>query len=1104
MSASARTRLSVATLVATMASFVLLAVPAWAQTSTGPTSRAVVGVAPPLGGTYRALAPARLLDTRAGVGAPKGAVPANGTVHLQVLGRGGVPASGVSAVVLNVTADEATKAGYLTVYADGGAYPGTSNVNFLAGQSVPNLVIAPVGSNGKVALHSTSSGTVRIIADVSGYFLAETPTLAAPVRFVGGTYTSLAPARLLDTRAGVGAPKGAVPPGGTVHLQVLGRGGVPASGVSAVALNVTADEGTKAGYLTVYADGAAYPVTSNVNFLAGQSVPNLVIAPVGANGKVALHSTSSGTVRIVADVSGYFMGAAPALATPAAQPLEGLYTSLAPARLLDTRAGVGAPKGAVPANGTVHLQVLGRGGVPASGVSAVALNVTADEATKAGYLTVYADGGAYPGTSNVNFLAGQSVPNLVIAPVGANGKVAIHSTSQGTVRIVADVSGWMSAAPVSTRPGPVTNVQATPASTSIALTWTNPINPSFTGVMIRRAPGATPPSNPFDGEFVTDATAPATSYTDTGLTPVTQYSYALFAHDGAPDFAVAATVTSTTTAGPLDHLVLSPADASITAGESQPYTAEGFDASDNSLGDVTADTTFSVASLVTRNGSTPCPDAECAPTTVGDYTVTGTDGVATGKATLHVDAAALDHLALSPAEASITSGESQAYTAEALDAFDNSLGDVTDDTTFTIAGKVTREVGSPCPDAECAPTVAGDYTVTGTDGAATGTATLHVTAGALDHLVVSPPTATIKSGESQAYTAEGFDAADNSVGDVTASTTFTFAGQTGRGADTACPDATCAPTIVGDYTVTGTDGVATGTASLHVNVGALDHLVLSPATATISSGESQAYHAEGFDAADNSLGDVTADTTFTVGGQVVRGPGAPCPDAECAPTIVGDYLVTGSDGVATGTASLHVNVGALHHLVLAPATATITTGQSQTYTATGFDAAGNTLGDVTATTGFTVDGDNCAAAECAPTAVGQPHRDRHQGHHHRHRGPARQPRQLQQLPRMGVGQQLQRPAGRRHHDAPETPGASGHGNPVGVGNRRRGLHRGGSRRWDPVGLGRQLEWPAGRRHHHRTGPPRFRSVPAPPGTRSQQDSCTPWPSGPTEPCGPGA
>ena len=45
----------------------------------------------------------------------------------------------------------------------------------------------------------------------------------------------------------------------------------------------------------------------------------------------------------------------------------------------------------------------------------------------------------------------------------------------------------------------------------------------------------------------------------------------------------------------LDHIVISPASATITAGGSQAYTAEGFDASNNSLGDVTASTTFSIA-----------------------------------------------------------------------------------------------------------------------------------------------------------------------------------------------------------------------------------------------------------------------------------------------------------------------------------------------------------------------------------------------------------------------------------------------------------------------------------------------------------------------------
>ena len=126
---------------------------------------------------------------------------------------------------------------------------------------------------------------------------------AAPVTTPGG-FTSLAPSRLLDTRTGLGGAT-TVAPGGTVYLQVTGRGGVPASGVSAVVLNVTATAPTKAGYVTTYRDGTTRPGVSSLNFAAGQTVANLAVAAVGTNGKVALYNGSAGTVQLLADVSGY-------------------------------------------------------------------------------------------------------------------------------------------------------------------------------------------------------------------------------------------------------------------------------------------------------------------------------------------------------------------------------------------------------------------------------------------------------------------------------------------------------------------------------------------------------------------------------------------------------------------------------------------------------------------------------------------------------------------------------------------------------------------------------------------------------------------------------
>jgi hypothetical protein len=272
------------------------------------------------------------------------------------------------------------------------------------------------------------------------------------------------------------------------------------------------------------------------------------------------------------------------------------------------------------------------------------------------------------------------------------------------------------------------------------------------------------------------------------------------------------------------------------------------------------------------------------------HTVTGTKSGKTSTASLTVSPAALDHLVLSPTSATITAGGSQAYTAQGFDASNNSLGDVTASTTFSIASN-----GS-CTGASCTATTAGAHTVTGTDSGKTGTASLSVTAAALDHLTLAPASATIASGGSQAYTAEGRDQYDNSLGDVTASTIFSIA------PDGSCSGATCTASVAGAHTVTGNDGGKTGTAFLQVNVGGvLDHIVISPSSATISAGGSQAYTAEGFDASNNSLGDVTAFTTFSIS------PNGSCTGTTCTATVGGPHTVTGNDGGKTSSASLQVS-----------------------------------------------------------------------------------------------------------------------------------------------------------------------------------------------------
>ena len=269
---------------------------------------------------------------------------------------------------------------------------------------------------------------------------------------------------------------------------------------------------------------------------------------------------------------------------------------------------------------------------------------------------------------------------------------------------------------------------------------------------------------------------------------------------------------------PIDHIVISPATASIVAGGTRAYTAQAFDAGNNLLGDVTASTTFTIA----PNGS--CTGNVCTATTAGAHTVTGNNGGETSTATLTVTAGPLDHLALAPTPATIVAGATQTYTAEGFDAWNNTLGDRTSSTTFTIAPN-----GS-CTGATCTATLAGAHTVTGTSGGKTGTASLTVTAGSLHHIVVSPASASIAPGGTQSYTADGRDQYDNSLGNVTAGTTFTIS------PDGSCTGNVCTASTAGAHTVTGNNDGKTSTATLTVTAGALDHIVISPASASIAAG----------------------------------------------------------------------------------------------------------------------------------------------------------------------------------------------------------------------------------------------------------------------------
>jgi hypothetical protein len=363
-------------------------------------------------------APVRVLDTRSGLGAPPGKPGAGGQIDLRLARFAGTPLAAVRAVVLNVVATDATGPGFVTVWPTGTPRPVISSLNVeRAGQTVANLVTVKVGANGRVSMF-TLSGT-HLVADVQGYYIDSGP--ASDGRFV----PAASPTRLLDTRDNAAYIAG----GGTTELAILGAGPVPLTGVSAVALNITVTDNMVPGFFTVWPSGIARPVASSLNVAAGDTRANMVIVPVGENGKISIFSQSGGDV--IADVAGWFTdGSAPI-------DIAGLYVPITPTRVLDTRYYT------TPINpDTSGVLVLGGTQMlpPYSAAAAVVINATVTQATNPGFFTFWPAGLPRPLVSNLNATsAGQTVPNAAIVPLHFE---AMSVYVQSGAHVIIDLFGY--------------------------------------------------------------------------------------------------------------------------------------------------------------------------------------------------------------------------------------------------------------------------------------------------------------------------------------------------------------------------------------------------------------------------------------------------------------------------------------------------------------------------------------------------------------------------------------------------------------------------------------------------------------------------------------
>jgi hypothetical protein len=324
-----------------------------------------------------------------------------------------VPPS-AAAAFLNVTVVNPTAPGFITVWPCGIDRPLASNINFVAGDTIPNGVIAPLGAEGAACLYS--SVETDVVVDVAGWFEE-------------GTYLGATPTRLVDTRSGLGAPQGQtntaapiqVPVAGLPVSSALGAATAVPNTVGAVALNVTTVDPAGPGFVTVWPCEEARPNASNLNFTAGQIIANGVLAPAGGSGTVC--AFSSAATDLIVDLAGWFPGSG--------------FTGLTPTRLLDTRQTLGP----IAAGGVAEVDLGAAGlGLPAN-VTAVALNVTVTEPQGPGFITVWPCAQGRPNASNLNYLAGQTIANNVLTSPGASSKICLFASA--ATHAIVDIAGWV-------------------------------------------------------------------------------------------------------------------------------------------------------------------------------------------------------------------------------------------------------------------------------------------------------------------------------------------------------------------------------------------------------------------------------------------------------------------------------------------------------------------------------------------------------------------------------------------------------------------------------------------------------------------------------------
>jgi Domain of unknown function (DUF1929)/Concanavalin A-like lectin/glucanases superfamily/Bacterial Ig-like domain (group 2)/Glyoxal oxidase N-terminus/Abnormal spindle-like microcephaly-assoc'd, ASPM-SPD-2-Hydin len=376
----------------------------------------------------------------------------------------------------------------------------------------------------------------------------------------------------------------------------------------------------------------------------------------------------------------------------------------------------------------------------------------------------------------------------------------------------------------------------------------------------------------------------------------------------------------------LQTITVSPASPNLAPGLTLPFDAVG-KYSNATTHDVTTSANWNAANA---SVATVSLTGQVTGIATGNTTVSAALGSVQGSTTLNV-AASLVSIQVSPQTPTTPVGAVVSFAATGTFS-DGSQQNLTPSVSWSSSSPAVATITS---NGNTTSLAAGQTTITATSGSVSGSAVLTVTSATLSSIAVTPGTYSIASGTVEQFTAAG-TFSDGSQQNLT---TYVSWGSSTSAVATVASSGAASGVGPGTAAITATLGSVTGTANLTVTTAVLTAIQISPQSPSVTIGGSQQFSATGI-YSDGTSGNISASAQWTSSAVTVATMSVVSAGL-AASTGTGTTIISASYSGLTASTTLTVQ-DQLLSITIAPATATLATGQTEQFSAMGIYASGVT------------------------------------------------------------------------------------------------------------------------------------------------------------------